>query len=161
MSRQRPRTSGAVQSVQPRVPTLRAALSTGATALVGPLLALLLAGCPDSDSASDQGEDAGAPASDAAANSGELPSDVDAVLEHRCRECHQDPPRNMAPFPLVTYENTQVRPPGYPAGTKIYDIMQLRIHDPEFPMPPDGRELTDADRKVLDDWFESGAKPAE
>jgi uncharacterized membrane protein len=90
----------------------------------------------------------------------ELPDDVDAVLEARCRECHTRPTRNFAPFPLETWEDTQDQAPGYDEGVPIYEVMQMRIHDESFPMPPGDREMTDADRKVIDDWIAAGAEPA-
>ena len=33
--------------------------------------------------------------------------DVAPILEARCHRCHTDPPENGAPFPLLTYADTQ------------------------------------------------------
>lgn len=88
-----------------------------------------------------------------------LPSDVDAVLAARCRKCHSDPPRNFAPFPLVTWQDTHAPAPAHDAQA-VYEVIAERIHDPGFPMPPAGNPMTDADRKVLDDWIAQGAPPA-
>ena len=96
---------------------------------------------------------------DAAAATAELPANVDAVLQLRCRICHSDPPQNDAPFPLVTWQNTHAPAPTH-EGSRIYEIIAIRIHDPNFPMPPKGNPLTDADRRVLDDWIDAGAPPA-
>ncbi len=85
-----------------------------------------------------------------------LPPDVDAVLAARCRKCHSDPPINFAPFPLVTWQNTQVAAPGHRAAP-VYEIMEMRLHDATFPMPPPGNPITDADRSVLDAWIAQGA----
>src|SRR4051794_3107490 len=72
-----------------------------------------------------------------------LPADVVDVLDRRCHACHSNPMKNFAPFPLMTWQDTQAQAPGYESGVHIYEVMQMRIHDEGFPMPPDGREMTD------------------
>jgi uncharacterized membrane protein len=88
-----------------------------------------------------------------------LPADVDAVLERRCRKCHSRPPQNDAPFPLVTWADTQGTVPHNPLHPTIVDAMHARINDPKFPMPPSGMELLDEERAVLNTWLLAGAKP--
>lgn len=122
------------------------------------LLGCLLAACGDDGR---DGADVDASQADADTTpSTPLPADVDDVLTRRCRECHTNPPDNIAPFALLDWEDTQAQAIGYPKGTPIYEVMQLRIHDPEFPMPPAKREMTDADRKVIDTWIDAGALAA-
>ena len=36
---------------------------------------------------------------------GSFPADVAAILTDKCQTCHTDPPKNGAPFPLLTYED--------------------------------------------------------
>lgn len=111
--------------------------------------------CVASACASDDGTGA----ADAAAAL-PLPADVDAVLEARCRKCHSDPPQNFAPFPLVTWQDTQAFAPAYD-DVRIFELIALRIHDESFPMPPAGNPMSDADRAVLDAWIAAGAEPGD
>lgn len=52
-----------------------------------------------------------APACDPAATpmTGDLPDDVAAVLVDKCQACHTSPPKNHAPWPLLSFEETQAR----------------------------------------------------
>src|SRR3954452_6773503 len=111
--------------------------------------------------ACDSGSDPATSEPDAGPAAEALPADVIDVLDRRCHACHTNPTKNFAPFPLVTWQDAQAQAPGYAADTPIYEVMQMRIHDEGFPMPPDGRELTDADRAVLDTWIDHGANPAD
>src|SRR5882724_6086874 len=50
---------------------------------------------------------------------GDFPCDVFAVIHTRCNPCHTMPTKNGAPFPLLTFEDTQQL-----YGTvKIYKVM--------------------------------------
>src|SRR5579863_5430712 len=71
-------------------------------------------GASDTGAASLDGGDAAEAAPGAAAfaqlagcatppSAGAFPSDVQAVLQDKCWPCHQMPPKNHAPFPLLTY----------------------------------------------------------
>ena len=48
-----------------------------------------------------------------------------AVLEQVCQRCHTDPLANGAPFPLVTYENTQA--PYYSGEKQIWEVTQTAV----------------------------------
>jgi hypothetical protein len=91
---------------------------------------------------------------------GDLPCAVAQVLEI-CQNCHQNPPVRGAPFPFLTYEDTQ----------KVYFGAMLRwqrmaqvieASDPVH-MPPrsatDIPQLTDDQLQTLRDWFAACTPP--
>jgi hypothetical protein len=80
---------------------------------------------------------------------------VQRVLETRCQSCHTNPPIAGAPFPLVTYADTQAIRPG--SNLPVWQRMQQRV-DAGL-MPPAGVTPLDPNEKAtLDTWFNSGAK---
>jgi hypothetical protein len=105
----------------------RVGVPLGAFALI--LLSLRLGACTVHDPEVDRvGDELPVPASDCydggcalpAPNAlgAQIPCDVDDILGHplpdggysaqaKCRRCHQDPPLNGAPFPLLTWADTQ------------------------------------------------------
>lgn len=87
---------------------------------------------------------------------GQLPREVDAVIEARCRRCHTNPPENFAPMPLVTWRDTQRRSGGVP----IYERIASRIQSEDFPMPPleadENTAFTEAERTILLAWIAAG-----
>src|SRR5689334_8025993 len=86
------------------------------------------------------------------AAAGGLPCDVDAILAANCRECHGATPQYGAPMSLVTYQDL-TRAAVTDKSRKVYQLVEDRIHDTAKPMPqPPNPPLTDADKKVLDDW---------
>jgi hypothetical protein len=93
---------------------------------------------------------------------GNLPCDVDAVLQNNCRKCHSDPPQFGAPMPLVTYADLMAPAPEDPTGKqKVYQAVELRTHDDAMPMPqPPNPRLDAADQATLDNWINAGAPPS-
>jgi len=85
---------------------------------------------------------------------GIIPCDVDKVLTDKCRRCHQDPPLNQAPFPLVSYANTQVL-----YGTRsTFAAMHSAITTDFMPLtPPD---LTPAEKEIMLTWLCACAQSA-
>lgn len=80
-------------------------------ALLGLLAAVALVGaCTEHDPEIDR---VGAPLPEAGSCSfpldskAQFPCEIDAILAARCRRCHQDPMQNGAPFPLLTWNDTQ------------------------------------------------------
>jgi hypothetical protein len=68
---------------------------------------------------------------------------------------------NMAPFPLVTYANTQTDVPG--SGNPIWKEMGVVLTPADMMpalMPPNPPFLTDAGFHTLIDWIDAGAPPA-
>ncbi len=92
---------------------------------------------------------------------GDLPCDVWQVLHDKCHCCHQDPPENGAPFPLLTYELT--REPYGSQGLLRWQRMSVVIQDGEVPPMPfsTAADLTASEKKILDDWFAACAPPAD
>jgi hypothetical protein len=111
--------------------------------------------------------------------SGDIPCDVWQVLHKTplasggCQGCHSDPPQHSAPFPLVTYAQlqqvygttqirryqemcVQIQPPGsaFPLGKDVFKSI------PHMPPLPNAPQLSDADLKTLNDWFDACAPPA-
>jgi uncharacterized membrane protein len=86
---------------------------------------------------------------------------VQTVLEQKCQRCHTDPPDNGAPFPLVTYEDTQV--------VDRREISRLqRMHDAVeseympatwMKLDPPVQGLTANERAVILDWASAGGEP--
>ena len=89
--------------------------------------------------------------------SGDIPCDVFKVIHGTCNRCHVDPPLIGAPFPLLTYEDTQMK----------YDTQgKLRYQRMHEVIQPDGAphmpfqstkivvpELTAAEFATLDAWL--------
>jgi hypothetical protein len=142
------------------------ALRIGCSALV----AWSAAGCgtsdpplvpPEHDAGADAAADAFDPADACAPPAlGDLPCDVSAVLDI-CRNCHTMPPVRMAPFPFLTYEDTQAI---YFPPMRRWQRMQQVIepNDPVHMPPPtatDIPQLTDAQLDTLRAWFRACTPP--
>jgi hypothetical protein len=87
---------------------------------------------------------------------GDFPCDVFAVIHTNCNPCHQDPPQNGAPFPLLTYADTQ-KP--YGPTTLISQQMFDQIQPCGSPRMPLGGMLTTDDFNTLSDWLAGCAQP--
>ena len=70
-----------------------------------------------------------------------------------CQQCHAAPPRNSAPFPLVTYADTQVVASGKP----LWSYMIVALQNGVMPLPP--VQIAPADRDTLIRWLDAGAPP--
>ncbi len=90
------------------------------------------------------------------AQSGDFPCDVFAVVHQRCNPCHQMPPSNGAPFPLLTYEDTQQV---YVPGKLVFQQMYDQIQPGAQPRMPLGGQLTDAEMATLGGWLAMCAPP--
>jgi hypothetical protein len=128
------------------------------------ILAVFLVACGTTNSAapSDGGATDGTTSS--SGGSTPLPCDVSAVLQANCQSCHQSPPINGAPMPLVTWEDTQVTVPSDPDGIpptsaseKVFQMMETRITSTTNPMPPAGHTLAAADAATITNWVNAGA----
>ena len=81
--------------------------------------------------------------------------DVEPIVRARCQSCHANPPANGAPFPLVTFEDTQARDQ---AGTLLHVRMSSRALLTLEPNPPDNYPvLTDDEIFIIDRWSDNGA----
>ena len=59
--------------------------------------------------------------------------EVEPLVRLRCQKCHNEPQVNGAPFPLLSYADTQVM---LADGTPIYERMAARVRSESNPMPP-------------------------
>jgi hypothetical protein len=87
------------------------------------------------------------------------------ILESKCQRCHQDPPMNGAPFPLLTYSDTQEAAPlpDEPERKRAED-MRNAVETNSMPfmslsLEPPVSPLTCAERATLLDWLRKGAFP--
>jgi hypothetical protein len=87
--------------------------------------------------------------------------EVSQVLEAKCQRCHVGEGLNGAPFPLVSYDDTQVLSAS--GDSRRWQHMQLMVdqgfmppEDPRLDPPP--AKLTEDERATLMTWFGEGAK---
>jgi hypothetical protein len=83
-----------------------------------------------------------------------LPCGVAKALATNCQTCHAATPIAGAPMPLVTFADLHKAAVTQPT-MKVFQVVQLRIHDVMHPMPPQGK-LPDADMTTLDTWTKAG-----
>lgn len=85
--------------------------------------------------------------------------DALAVLRSKCHRCHQDPPQNGAPFPLLTYADTQAE---HATGDLVYERMLAAVESGIMPptagmFDPPPEPLTCREKTTLLDWLKAGA----
>jgi hypothetical protein len=87
--------------------------------------------------------------------------EAEAVLEAKCQRCHGDPLENGAPFPLVTYDDTQVEVAGQPRWMKMQHVLETDFMPPKFlpDLEPPVEPLTEEEKQVLLDWLDESALP--
>jgi hypothetical protein len=83
----------------------------------------------------------------------DLPCDPQRILAAVCQKCHTNPQRNGAPFPLVTYDDTQA----IWKGARITSYMLPALQKGIMPLPP--VTIAPADRAMLIAWLTAGAPP--
>ena len=91
---------------------------------------------------------------------GSFPADIAAILAAKCQPCHNDPQKNGAPFPLLTYDD--VHKPF--VGTRpIYQQMYLQIQPGADPRMLFGNapQLTPGEFSTLAAWLISCAPPGD
>jgi uncharacterized membrane protein len=119
-------------------------------------LTLLLA-CAPSEQINSTGNSDGSAAGDA--NLGVEPDWCAArsVLQAKCERCHQAPTQNGAPFPLVTYDDTQVVDrKGVARFQKMKAALESEYMPPTFlELEPAVESLQKAERDALLSWLSS------
>jgi hypothetical protein len=111
------------------------------------------------DAATDANLDAGPPVPWCASSS-DAPSAYRVMAV--CRRCHQDPPLFLAPFGLLTWDDTQ-QPFGV-LGRKRHERMFEVVRDDIMPyrfstIDPPVLPLTSDDKATLLAWLAQGAQP--
>lgn len=85
---------------------------------------------------------------------GDMPCDIFMLIQTHCQTCHTMPTQNGAPFPLLTYEDTQ-EPFGM-AGQQRWQRMAEVITTGFMPI---GKTLPEADKQALLNWLNNCATP--
>jgi hypothetical protein len=112
--------------------------------------------CATGGSGGGTGTGGGADACPATPQTGDFPCDVFAVIHTNCNPCHQNPPQNGAPFPFLTYADTQqVFSPGKLRFQQMYD----QTRPGATPRMPFGGMLDAADYATLSNWLLMCAPP--
>lgn len=70
-------------------------------------------------------------------------ADIQPIISSNCLGCHSSPPRNGAPFPLVTFDQVSARSGG------IFNAVDAGT------MPPSGR-IPQALVDLIDQWIQDG-----
>ena len=88
--------------------------------------------------------------------------DAYKIVNCVCQQCHQNPTRNGAAMPLMTYEDTQLRyPPS--SSTFVWEKMEDAVTNRTMPetgdpsVEPPVSPLTEAQRTTLLAWLAQGA----
>jgi hypothetical protein len=87
---------------------------------------------------------------------GDFPCDIFAVVHTNCNPCHQMPPKNGAPFPLLVYADTQQR---YSPTELVFQQMFISTGPNGAPRMPFGGMLAPADYDLLHGWLGQCAPP--
>ena len=155
---------------------MRITMPAPARVLIGGLLAVgMLAAAPGCSSSTSAGSgaagEAGSNDGEAGTSDGGAAGSSDAVtwcaaykvVNCVCQQCHQNPPLNGAPIPLLTYADTQAPFPDKTSDKKVWQEMQLDVANGSMPvtsipsvMPP-VKPLTDEQKNTLLTWLAQGA----
>ncbi len=74
-------------------------------------------------------------------------ADIEPILQANCVSCHDDPPTQNAPMPLLTLEQV--------ADAVNNRNLLGRVNSTNRPMPPSGR-MPLATRQLIEDWIDLG-----
>jgi hypothetical protein len=92
---------------------------------------------------------------------GSIPADVAAILTSRCQTCHQMPPVNGAPFPLLTYNDVhQLFAGTIPIYQEMYILTQPDGQEPHMPYGS-APQLTGDQLATLGNWLLACAPPGD
>lgn len=140
--------------------------STTESCLAGPCVAMTTgsggstghgsSGTGGAGTASGSGGAGAAAACPPVAQVGDFPCDVFKVVHHRCNPCHTTPVAGGAPFPFLTYEDTQVV---YEPGKLRFQQMYDQVQPHASPRMPFGGQLTDSEFTTLTTWLGKCAPP--
>jgi hypothetical protein len=88
--------------------------------------------------------------------------DAFAVMEQKCLRCHADPTANGAPFPLDSYQATQVRSRAgaQRRSDRMREVIESGYMPPvELLVEPAVEPLSCEERATLLAWLDDGAPP--
>lgn len=133
------------------------------------LLSALAFGCSGSDTTLER---RGGPLPEEAAGGADSSPPITfcealTVMRAKCQRCHQDPPKNGAPVPFLTYDDTHAR--YYATDMKFSDVMPgaiergfmpyVALNDGDNPIMPPVEPLTPEEKATLLGWLKQGALP--
>lgn len=75
---------------------------------------------------------------------------VKSIIDSNCIACHNDPPVNFAPMPLLTFENVK------DAIENRGLLNRISSEDPTFLMPFGGQRLPQATIDIVTKWRDDG-----
>lgn len=85
---------------------------------------------------------------------------AEGVLRESCQRCHADPPGHGAPFPLVTYEDTQEPfDVGKARWQRMREVVESGFMPIRLRLDPPVEPLTCEQRTTLLGWLEQCALP--
>ena len=94
-----------------------------------------------------------------------FPCDVREIVEGVCRRCHQAMPEggHMPPFPLETWEDTQVEYFNRPIWERMLDAVKSGFMPLAAPplLDPPVQPLTMEQKETMMTWLEGGAIPVD
>jgi hypothetical protein len=134
-----------------------AAVAVAASLLVAACNASVTQSCIGGPCSVGTGGSGGAACSDIP-RTGDFPCDVFAVVHHECNPCHQSPPLNGAPFPLLTYADTQQQ---FAPGELISQQMYISVGPSGSPRMPYMSMLSPEDYTTLYGWLAMCAPPVD
>jgi uncharacterized membrane protein len=88
----------------------------------------------------------------ATGRTGDYPCAVEKILKDNCQRCHTNPLMGGAPFPLVSYEDSQ------DATSKVIFAFMYQAVESEY-MPLEPPKLTDDEKSAILDWACACAPP--
>ena len=85
------------------------------------------------------------------------------MLAAKCQRCHNDPTQNTAPFPLLTWEDTQADFFNKLVWERMLSVLEIDFMPPTFfpNLQPPVEPLTAAEKQVLVSWLSVGAPSAQ
>jgi len=89
-----------------------------------------------------------------------FPCDVEAALKAKCRRCHTIPARHGAPFPLLTWEQTQDDYHGTPIVRHMARAVKSGFMPYRINANPPIEPLTDDEKQAIVSWAEAGGPRA-
>ncbi|MBS9462808.1 hypothetical protein KIM67_10320 [Flagellimonas sp. 389] len=75
-------------------------------------------------------------------------ANIQPIITSNCLGCHSSPPRNGAPFALVTYDQVRARNAG------VLNTISKQTGEPNA-MPPSGR-MPQASIDLIEQWIQEG-----
>jgi hypothetical protein len=87
-----------------------------------------------------------------------FPCDVEAALKAKCRRCHTLPARHGAPFPLLTWQQTQQAFRGTPIAGHMGRAVKSGFMPYRINANPPIEPLTESEKQAIIAWVEAGAE---